>query len=306
MISNSRVFQRFVVLLLAAAALCAQSLQLAVIGDAGTGEEGQRAVCRQMERYAQTRRWEFILALGDNIYENGEEKYFVRKFKDVYQPLTSRGIRFHSTLGNHDRRYRDGMAQVADDAFGYIGRQDEYVLEAGPQAAGRRLARFLCINSGAWLDSLSGKRIQPSVEERKERLAGWLDASDRYHWNILFLHEPLYSYVEPPFLFFRRGHGGSVALRTALEPLIKGRIDLVLAGHDHFYQKIRPQQGIHHVVSGAGGKLRKGAKTEHPDVEKTVVQRHFLSVEITLEKIAYDAVAESGEIIDRREIVKAR
>jgi hypothetical protein len=259
-----------------------------------------------MERYAQTHKWEFVLALGDNIYENGEERHFGPKFKDVYRNLTNRGIRFHSTLGNHDRRNRGGMAQVADDAFGYIDRQDEYVLEAGTMVDGRRLARFICLNSGVWLDGLSGIPVEPSVDERKKRLAQWLTTSDRYHWNIVFQHHPIYSYVEPPLLFIRRGHGGSVVLRGALEPLIENRVDIVLAGHDHFYQKVKPQKGIHHVTSGSAGKLRNGALPVHPDVEKSVVRLHFLSVEITAEKLVYDAVSDTGEVIDHREITKRR
>ena len=138
---------RVAVFLFATIAAVAQALQFAVIGDAGTGGRGQRAVCLQMERYAQTYPWEFVLALGDNIYENGEERHFGPKFKDIYRNLTNRGIRFHSTLGNHDRRNRGGMAQVADDAFGYIDRQDEYVLEAGTIVNGRRL-----VGNAAWPD----------------------------------------------------------------------------------------------------------------------------------------------------------
>ena len=40
--------------------------------------------------------------VGDNIYRNGEEDHFVPKFKEIYNPLFSKGIEFHAALGNHD------------------------------------------------------------------------------------------------------------------------------------------------------------------------------------------------------------
>jgi len=289
--------------LLAAIALHAQQLEFAVIGDPGTGGSHQRAVAAQMFRYSAQHHWEFILSLGDNVYEDGNPAYFGPKFKDIYQPLTSKGIRIHSTLGNHDAWKDGGASQVADPGFGYIGGQDEYVFEAGPVAGGKRLARFLCLNSVAWLDAMAGKKITPPLEERKERLRRWLADSRKYHWNILYCHHPLYSYVTSLW-FHRMGHGSSLLLRKELEPLIVGRIDLVLTGHDHFYQRIKPQAGILYVVSGAAGKLRPGVDFTHPNVAKAASRRHFLNVEVTSERLSFEAVAANGEIIDQHEILK--
>ncbi len=289
--------------LLAASLLQAQQLEFAVIGDPGTGDHHQRAVAQQMIRYSAQHHWEFILSLGDNVYEDGNPKDFGPKFKDIYQPLTSKGIRIHATLGNHDAWKDGGAAQVADPGFGYVGGQDEYVFEAGPVTQGKRLARFICLNSVAWLDALEGKRVLPSLEQRKERLKLWLAESGKYHWNLLYFHHPLYSYVET-FLFRPRGHGGSELLRQQLEALIVGRIDLVLSGHDHFYQRIKPQSGIAYVVSGAAGKLRPGVSTTHQNVAKAALVRHFLNVAVTTNRLSYEAVADNGAIIDSFEIIK--
>ena len=35
-------------------------------------------------------------------------------------------------------------------------------------------------------------------------------------------------------------------------------MDVVFNGHEHFYERIKPQQGIYYFISGSGGKLRKG------------------------------------------------
>ena len=52
---------------------------------------------------------------------------------------------------------------------------------------------------------------------------------------------------------------------SALEPiLVDGDVDVVLTGHEHFYERIQPQHGISYFVSGGAGSLRKGDITPSP------------------------------------------
>ena len=61
---------------------------------------------------------------------------------------------------------------------------------------------------------------------------------------MCFFHHPLYSHAGR--------HGGNVALRVALEPLLlKHGVDVVFAGHDHVYERVKPQKGITYFVSGS-------------------------------------------------------
>ena len=252
-----------------------------------------------MEKFQARHPWEFVLTLGDNIYETGDPKDFDRKFKDVYRALTADGVRFHAALGNHDRLDATrGLAQVEDAAFGYVGKVDEYMFEAGPEVAGRgRLARFICLNSDAWIEEIEQRR-DSDLEYRVKRLRRWLAESARYRWNIIYMHHPLYSYTEKPlFGLFSRGHGPSLELRAVLEPELVGRVDVFLAGHEHFYQKIRPQKGIHYIISGGAGKLRKGALTDQPEVEFAAVNHHFLDVELSATFFKYQAVNDEGRVI---------
>jgi hypothetical protein len=300
---RSGLIRRLLLLGLLAVGLAAgQNLRFAVIGDSGTGGSGQLAIARQMEIWHEKRGWEFVLMLGDNIYGRGDPRDFDRKFKNVYQKLMQDGVRFHATLGNHDvvhSRSENGMAQVRDEAFGYVGGRDEYVFEAGPEIEGRVLARFICLNSVAWLEDLRRGRVP---ESRMAQLREWLGQSGRYHWNILYFHHPLYSYAGSGALAWvirRRGHGPVENLRRILEPEIEGRVDAVLSGHEHFYQKIRPQRGIHYFVSGGGGKVRRGALARHPEVEFTVEALHFMDFEMTPTELRYQAISRSGEVFHR-------
>ena len=273
-------------------ALAEETVRFAVIGDSGTGEAPQHAVARRMEQVHEDRGFGFVLMLGDNIYEDGGPEHFDSKFKDVYKKLMDRGVRFHASLGNHDRQTNNGRDQVNDEAFGYVGKQDEYQFKEGKGTKGGSLARFIALNSEARLDALKGKNAAP----RSDRLKAWLDESNRYNWNILYMHHPPYAYVRR-FLFVRLGHGSAVRLRRALEPLIKGKVDVVFAGHDHFYQKIRPQESVHYFVSGAAAKLRPGVKKKHRNVEFAVKRHHFMYVELTASEFRYEAIDPSGEVL---------
>lgn len=67
----------------------------------------------------------------------------------------------------------------------------------------------------------------------------------------MFFHHPLYS--------SGGRHGSDRALREQLEPIfLKHGVNVVLSGHDHFYERIKPQKGITYFVSGAAAKLRRG------------------------------------------------
>ena len=239
-------------------------LRFGVIGDSGTGGSGQRRVAGQMAKANEGKHWEFVLMLGDNIYETGKPSDFDRKFKRIYRPL----------------------------------------MEAGPIADGRRLARFLTINSEAWIDSIE-QGNEGDLKYRMDRFKAWLDNAADYRWNILFLHHPLYSYTQQPLLgFISRGHGPEDELREVLEPSLIGKVDIVLAGHEHFFQKMLPQKGVHYIVSGGGGKVRKGAVRDHDQVEFAQSTLHFLDVSLDSNAFRYRAIDSRGAEVYAGEILK--
>ena len=77
-------------------------IAFAVIGDTGTGDEAQLSVAPQMARQREKTPFEFVLMLGDNIYEKGEEKYIKPRFEEPYKDLLEAGVKFYAALGNHD------------------------------------------------------------------------------------------------------------------------------------------------------------------------------------------------------------
>ncbi len=77
-------------------------------------------------------------------------------------------------------------------------------------------------------------------------------ALERSHatWKIVYGHHPIRSHGR---------YGDSEELALKLLPILRGRADLYLAGHEHDLQILEPEDGLHFVISGAGGKsVRKG------------------------------------------------
>ena len=138
------------------------------------------------------------------------------------------------------------------------------------------------------------------VPEQIEWLEKELKASSS-DWKIAYFHHPLYSSGDR--------HGSDIRLREALEPLfLKNNVSVVLNGHDHFYERVKPQQGITYFVVGSGGKLRSGnidrgtgltAKGFDTDLS-------FLAAEIVGDQMYFNAISRTGQIVDSGVITRRK
>jgi 3',5'-cyclic AMP phosphodiesterase CpdA len=111
-------------------------------------------------------------------------------------------------------------------------------------------------------------------------------------WKICFFHHPLYS--------SGKKHGPSEELRTALEPvLVKHGVDLVLQGHEHFYERIEPQNGIHYFISGSAGQLRRSNIGSSGITARGFDQDlSFMLVEIAGDELYFQTVSRGGKTVD--------
>src|SRR5262249_32019043 len=72
----------------------------ALMGDNGSGDRAQYRVAASMARYFnESRRFSFVLMLGDNLYHDA----YMNNFPFPYKPLLDRGVQFYASIGNHDR-----------------------------------------------------------------------------------------------------------------------------------------------------------------------------------------------------------
>ena len=111
-------------------------------------------------------------------------------------------------------------------------------------------------------------------------------------WKIAFFHHPMYS--------TGGRHGSDLRLREQLEPLfLKYGVDVVFAGHEHFYERLKPQKGIHYFVSGGGAKLRSG-DIRGGDIHAKGFDTgyHFMLIELMDEQMHFQVVSEEGRTVD--------
>jgi 3',5'-cyclic AMP phosphodiesterase CpdA len=206
--------------------------------------------------------------LGDNLYGGEGPSDFARKFERPYKPLLDAGVKFYAALGNHD-----DPNQVFYKNFNMDGKQ--YYSFKAPKGS----VRFFSLNSN-YMD-----KVQLAWLEKE------LGASDS-DWKIAFFHHPLYSSGDK--------HGSDEVLRDQLEPLfVKYGVDLVLTGHEHFYERLKPQKGIHYFIAGSAAKLRKGDIGASAITAKGFDQGYaFLLMEIVGDDLHFQAITDTGKTVD--------
>ena len=90
-------------------------------------------------------------------------------------------------------------------------------------------------------------------------------------------------------------------MREVIEPIfLKYGVNAVFAGHEHFYERIKPQKGIYYFISGAGGKLREGdVKDSSPLTEKAYDKdMSFMILEAAGDELHFQVISRTGETVD--------
>ena len=78
---------------------------------------------------------------------------------------------------------------------------------------------------------------------------------------------------------------------------MKYGVSVVFTGHDHIYERIKPQKGIKYFVTGSGGQLRAGRLPERasPFRQRVVDDAQvFLAAEIFKDEMVFNAISRTG------------
>jgi 3',5'-cyclic AMP phosphodiesterase CpdA len=243
------------------------SLHFAVIGDTGTGERPEYEIAAKVAEFRKVFPFDFVVMMGDNMYGGQKAKDFQKKFEDPYKTLLGAGVKFYAVLGNHD-----DPNQRSYKLFNMGG---ERYFTFKP----REGVRFFGLDSN-YMD---------------KRQLEWFEnelAQSGSAWKIVYFHHPLYSSGAT--------HGSDVQLRSVLEPLfLKYGVNLVLSGHDHFYERIQPQKGIQYFVVGGSAKLREGnARGADFTAKSFDTDNSFVLMEIDQDTLYFQAISRTGQTVD--------
>lgn len=246
------------------------SVKFAVIGDSGTGEPAQYQIAAEMAAIRQSFPFDFVIMLGDNIYGGKSPADFQRKFEEPYKPLLDAGVKFYAALGNHDETTERLYKPFNMDGKRYFsfkkGNVEFFVLDSN----------YMDRDQLDWLQKqLSGSRAT---------------------WKICYFHHPLYSHA--------RAHGSDTDLRRQLEPILASNgVAVVFAGHEHVYERLKPQDGINYFVLGNSGQLRFHDLRPSPDTALGFdTDQTFGLVEITGNQLYFQIISRIGNTVDSGEL----
>lgn len=263
----------------------ANSFTFIALGDTADGNPDQEKICETIDLYHKDA--EFILILGDVVYDKSTDPEYGKK----YYPLNYYGRLIRSkpvipTLGNHEER--DGTPDQE------VYRTHHFLPTNGVEPDERTFyftyanARFFCLNSNERKEAIYNPQGS-HYEWLKKNLS-----KDQKTWKFIYFHHPMFGVGVEKTRYCEDGTcsqgpcagqkicDNNVEWRKELIPLfIQNRVNLILTGHDHNYQRTYKvntlndesstpyrdeENGIIHIVSGAGGtRLRNSWMNLLPD-----------------------------------------
>lgn len=202
---------------------------------------------------------DFVLHTGDVVYPDGSPERYHEGYFTPFASLIS-SVPVWATLGNHDLKTGNGsplLERFLPPRNGYQPDGRTYSFDWGP-------VHVVC------LDVMSSDHAEGSPQLR------WLEqdlaATDR-PWKVAFFHAPAYGASR---------HGDSESIQRGVVPVLaRGKVDLVLSGHDHIYARFFPASGPTYVVTGGGGKSLYEVKS---DDRLAYAESVFHYVEVVVER----------------------
>ncbi|MEK7158133.1 MAG: metallophosphoesterase [Patescibacteria group bacterium] len=214
-----------------------------------------------------------IAILGDSAYLNGGSEEYQTCFDPAWGIFSERLL---PAPGNHDYR-----TPGAAGYFGYFGDR------AGENSHGFYSTtigawRIIALNSNCEVPGIGCTADSPQAQWLKEQLA----KSD-VRCTLAFMHHPRFS---------SGNHGNTEAVQPLWNLLYQFNADLVLAGHDHNYERFSPQtpdgtqdpaRGLREFVVGTGGAALRNFNTPEPQSEIRN-STHYGVLKLTLHSKSYD------------------
>jgi predicted phosphodiesterase len=254
------------------------SLRFVVVGDTGTGDADQYAVAKQMLAEHDRSPYKIVVHVGDIIYGKGFSE-IKKVFDEPYRPLIERDVKFHATLGNHDQ---DNPRELSGYAMLGMGGKLNYSFKPAGD-----LVEFFTFDSTLVLKGRAGDQLD------------WLDkqlGESKARWKIVFFHHPPYS--------TGKRHGDDATLIEHVVPILKKHnVRVVITGHEHFFARLKPVDGINYIISGSGGKIHRGGLQYDGRLVYGNDQVHqFMSATLTRDAFEYTVIGSNGETLFRESI----
>lgn len=203
-------------------------VRVLAFGDFGDGGSRQQQIAEAMRRAHADKRFDLAITLGDNFYPAGmptpTDGRWRREFDRLYGPLH---LPIFASLGNHDWVLADSPAAE----ILHSGSSDGWRMPAGRYSFVAGPVQFFALDT--------------NLVTRAE--LDWLDAElgrSKARWKVVYGHHPIHA--DGPY-------GDDHALEERLLPILRGRANLYICGHEHDLEHLAPDGGVHFVIAGGGG-----------------------------------------------------
>lgn len=232
-----------------------------------------------------------VFTLGDNAYPSGREGVdndFPRCFSPSWGSSRIMKV-IHPAPGNHDFDSGSG-----DPYFSFFGDR------AGPRGRG-----YYSYDIHGWhVVSLNSELyFEAGDSEQAKQQENWLRQDLESHPNkctLAYFHRPPFSSGE---------YGGIHEVRPLWKILYDRGADLVLAGHEHHYERFKPQnadgvadsaRGVEEIIAGTGGGDLRGVRYPLADNSVVEVHGHFgvLKVALGTDEYRYTFIDTTGRVWD--------
>ncbi len=256
-------------------------------GDSGEDTPAQRAIIAEMVAEPDIA---FLMHTGDLAYPQGTYAYYEKAHFGLNAPLLDH-LPFFPTPGNHD--------YYADFAAPYLAVHS--VPSSGVDPADQ--GRYYSFDWGDAHFTSFDTNLLPTGSA--DRMMDWLEndlRSTKKFWKIVYMHHPPYPTGH------HAGDGICAAVREQVNPqLERYGVQLVIAGHEHGYERTAPllgdaivQQGsgTTYVITGGGG---AGLHDVNPGEQTLIALQdyNYLRVDIDGRTLTVRATDADGKEIDR-------
>lgn len=258
-----------------------QPIRIVALGDFGSGLQGQRDVAAAIVRMGKAQPFDFGITLGDNFYPTGMSSPTDPRWRDwweaLYGPL---GVPFYPSLGNHEWYSDDGAAgEIAYRSPTWHFPSPYYTYTAGP-------VQFFAVDT----------------TEISEAEIIWLDrqvSASTSRWKVVYGHHPIFApernAVAGNYMPYMQEH---------LWPVIRGRVDAYLCGHQHAMAHMDTHEGVHFFMSGGGGGALSMVANKDPDAVFAASRFGFLTLEADAAQMTIALVGTDGKAFDSEVITK--
>jgi hypothetical protein len=243
-------------------------------GDSRTNPNIHEALASSFKRYSP----DFILHTGDLAADGRQYNLWGREF---FGPLAHviDELPILPSIGNHE--------QDASNYLHYVhlpGNERWYSYDVGP-------VHILALDF----------HFEKETEEQFAFARNDLLAA-KAAWKIVFLHYPVFNIG---------GHGTGWGHAAYLPLFHRTKVDMVLAGHSHIYERFRPVSSksapddwpITHITTGGGG-APLYASYAHPALDAQATTNHFVVIEATPTKLTGRTYTTNNALLDKFELKK--